>query len=62
MNSSDICSFKIPDYWVIKNQRLFLVIALLSDEGPQNITVGCWELGLNLSLPPQLFKHRAVIF
>ena len=23
--------------------------------GPQNITVGCWEFSLNLSLPVQLF-------
>lgn len=30
--------------------------------GPRNITVGCWELNLNLSLHVQLFEHLTVIF
>ena len=27
-----------------------------------NITGGCWELSLNLSLLAQLFEHRTVIY
>jgi hypothetical protein len=37
------------------------LITILSDVGPQNITVGCWEFSLNLSLPAQLFEHPTVI-
>lgn len=29
--------------------------------GPHNITMGCWERSLNLSLPVQLFKHPGII-
>ena len=37
-------------------------ISLLNFVDPQNITVGCWELSLNLSLPSQLFEQPIVIF
>jgi hypothetical protein len=37
-------------------------IALLSNVGPQNIKVTCWEFGHNLNLPTQFFEHPIVIF
>ena len=29
--------------------------------GPENVTVGCWEFGMKLSLPAQLFEHPIII-
>ena len=42
--------------------QVWICIILFIDIGPQNITMGCWELKLNLSLPVQLFKPPIVIF
>ena len=36
-------------------------MTLLSDVVPKNITVGCLELSLNLSLLVQLFKHPTIV-
>ena len=46
---------------IIKIKNGVSDITLLNDVGPQNITVGCWELNLNLSLLAQVFKHPVVI-
>ena len=40
----------------------FTAITSLINVGPHNITMGCWELSLNLSLLAQLFEHPDVIF
>ena len=37
-------------------------ITLFNDMSPRNITVGCWEPNLNLSLFAQLFEYLVVIF
>ena len=36
-------------------------ITLLNDVGPQNITVGCWELNYNMSFAADLSEHPIII-
>lgn len=37
-------------------------LTLLNNVGPQNVTVGFWELIKNLSLPAQLSEHPSFLF
>lgn len=44
------------------NNVRFTSMTLLNGVGLWNITMGCLELNLNLSLPASLFEHPIVIF
>lgn len=43
------------------NNLVSKTVTLLNDADPHNMTVGCWEFSLNLSLFVQLFEHLVVI-
>lgn len=51
----------MPWFWPLVSRSLvgtcrFKILPLPNDVGPQNLTVGCWELNLNLSHPVQLSR------
>lgn len=48
--------FELVDMWFHHSN-----IILLNNLGPLNITVGCWELHLNVSFHVQLFEHLTIV-
>jgi hypothetical protein len=51
----------MPWFWPLVSRSSvgtcrFKILPLPNDVGPQNLTVGCWELNLNLSHPVQLSR------
>lgn len=57
------CVHAVPQDTTKKfNNVRFTSMTLLNGVGLWNITMGCLELNLNLSLPASLFEHPIVIF